>query len=38
VIADDPSLITRAGAPGTFGYLGEQCPDQGVLAGNDAIG
>jgi hypothetical protein len=37
-IADDPSLITRADAPGTFGYLAEQCPDQGVLAGNDAIG
>jgi len=36
-IAADPSLITRAEAPGTFGYLGEQCPDQGVLAGNDAI-
>lgn len=37
-IAADPSLITRAEAPGTFGYLAEQCPDQGVLAGNDAIG
>ena len=36
-IADDPSLITRAEAPGTLGYLAEQCPDQGVLAGNDAI-
>lgn len=36
-IAADPSLITRAEAPGTFGYLAEQCPDQGVLAGNDAI-
>ena len=36
-IADDPSLITRAEAPATLGYLAEQCPDQGVLAGNDAI-
>jgi hypothetical protein len=36
-IAEDPSLITRAEAPGTLGYLAEQCPDQGVLAGNDAI-
>ena len=36
-IADDPSLITRAEAPGTLGYLAEQCPDQGILAGNDAI-
>ncbi len=37
-IADDPSLIAQAEAPGTFGYLAEQCPDQGILAGNDAIG
>ena len=36
-IASDPSLITQAAAPATFGYLAEQCPDQGVLAGNDAI-
>jgi hypothetical protein len=37
-IASDPSLITQAGAPATLGYLAERCPDQGVLAGNDAIG
>jgi hypothetical protein len=36
-IAGDPSLISRAEAPATLGYLAEQCPDQGVLAGNDAI-
>lgn len=37
LIADDRSLITRAEAPGTLGYLADQCPDQGILAGNDAI-
>jgi hypothetical protein len=37
-IAGDPSLITRAEAPATLDYLAERCPDQGVLAGNDAIG
>jgi hypothetical protein len=37
-IAGDPSLVTRAEAPATLGYLAERCPDQGVLAGNDAIG
>jgi hypothetical protein len=37
-IADDPSLITRAEAPATLGYLAEQCPDQGVLHGKDATG
>ncbi len=37
-IAADPSLITQADAPATFRYLAEQCPDQGTLAGNDAIG
>lgn len=37
-IADDPSLVTRAEAPGTLAYLADQCPDQGVLGGNDAIG
>jgi hypothetical protein len=36
-IAADPSLISRAEAPRTLGYLAEQCPDQGILAGNDAI-
>ena len=37
VIAADPSLITRAEAPATLGYLADNCPDQGILAGNDAI-
>ena len=37
-IAGDPSLVTQAEAPGTFVYLAERCPDQGVLGGNDAIG
>jgi hypothetical protein len=37
-IAADPSLVTSADTPATFGYLAEFCPDQGVLAGNDAIG
>jgi hypothetical protein len=37
-IAADPSLITDADAPATLGYLAEQCPDQGILGGNDAIG
>ena len=37
-IAADPSLVTEAEAPDTLAYLAEQCPDQGVLAGNDAIG
>jgi hypothetical protein len=36
-IASDPSLITSVEAPATLAYLAEQCPDQGVLAGNDAI-
>jgi hypothetical protein len=37
-IVADPSLITDADAPATFGYIAEQCPDQGILSGNDAIG
>jgi hypothetical protein len=37
-IAADPSLVTDAAAPATLAYLAERCPDQGVLAGNDAIG
>jgi hypothetical protein len=36
-IASDPSLVTQAETPATFGYLADQCPDQGTLAGNDAI-
>jgi len=36
-IVDDPSLITAASAPTTFNYLAENCPDQGILGGNDAI-
>jgi len=38
VIAADPSLVTEARAPATLGYLADNCPDQGILAGNDAIG
>ncbi len=37
-IAADPSLITDADTPATLAYLAERCPDQGILAGNDAIG
>ena len=36
-IVADPSLVTDADAPATLGYLAEQCPDQGILSGNDAI-
>ncbi len=36
-IGDDPSLVTAATAPATFGYLADNCPDQGILGGNDAI-
>jgi hypothetical protein len=36
-IIADPSLITEAEAPATFDYLAGRCPDQGTLAGNDAI-
>jgi hypothetical protein len=36
-IGDDPSLVTAATAPSTFGYLADNCPDQGILGGNDAI-
>jgi len=37
VIAADPSLITQAEAPAMLGHLADNCPDQGILAGNDAI-
>ncbi len=36
-IASDPSLITTAEAPATFAHLADNCPDQGILGGNDAI-
>lgn len=36
-ISADPSLVTQAEAPATFGYLTDNCPDQGILAGNDAV-
>lgn len=36
-IARDPSLVTSADAPATRTYLSENCPDQGILGGNDAI-
>lgn len=36
-IALDPSLVTQADAPATRAYLSENCPDQGILGGNDAI-
>jgi hypothetical protein len=36
-IANDPSLITDAATPSTFEYLSANCPDQGVLAGNDVV-
>jgi len=38
VIAADPSLVTEARAPATLGYLADNCPDQAIFAGNDAIG
>ena len=37
-IVADPSLVTDAAAPATLGYLAENCPDQGILGGNDAVG
>ncbi len=37
-IVEDPSLVTQASAPATFEFLATNCPDQGILAGNDAIG
>ncbi len=37
-IAADPSLVTAAEAPGTFDHIARNCPDQGILAGNDAVG
>ncbi len=34
----DPNLITDATAPDTLAYIASNCPDQGVLAGNDIVG
>jgi hypothetical protein len=36
-IVSDPSLVTDASAPATQAYLVENCSDQGILGGNDAI-
>lgn len=36
-IAVDPSLVTQASTPATFEFLAGNCPDQGILAGNDAV-
>jgi hypothetical protein len=36
-IVADPSLVTDAVAPATLDHLAENCPDQGILGGNDAI-
>jgi len=36
-IPADPSLVTDAQAPATLAYLADNCPDQGILAGNDVI-
>jgi hypothetical protein len=37
-IGDDPSLVTDAAAPETEAYLAANCPDQGILGGNDVAG
>ncbi len=34
----DPNPITDATAPDTLAYIASNCPDQGVLAGNDIVG
>jgi hypothetical protein len=36
-IVEDPSLITDAQIPLTNAYLAANCPDQGILGGNDVI-
>ncbi len=36
-IVEDPALITAAAIPLTEAYLAEQCPDGGILSGNDVI-
>lgn len=36
-IAADQSLVTDAAAPMTIAYIAANCPDQGILAGNDII-
>lgn len=37
-IATDTDLITDARAPQTDAYLAAECPDQGILSGNDVVG
>ena len=36
-IVEDPSLIVDVEIPLTENYLFENCPDRGVLAGNDNV-
>lgn len=36
-IAADPALVTEASAPATEAYIAANCPDQGILAGNDVV-
>ena len=36
-IVQDPSLITDVAIPATESYLAANCPDQGVLGGNDVV-
>jgi hypothetical protein len=36
-IVEDPSLIVDVQIPATEAYLAENCPDQGVLLGNDVV-
>jgi hypothetical protein len=36
-IAADPSLVSTVEAPATLAYIADNCPDQGILGGNDAI-
>jgi hypothetical protein len=36
-IVEDPSLITDVQIPLTDAYLASNCPDQGILGGNDVI-
>lgn len=37
-IVDDDSLVTNAVAPLSTDYLASNCPDRGILAGNDEVG
>ena len=36
-IFEDPTLVTDATVPLTENYLADECPDGGILAGNDVI-